>query len=494
MGSLFIECNQLGGVPTGMDGFRRCELRRGTEILHQKSGVIGGMCRQLASDGIDVSPLIVATACPGGALTAECYGSLKSEMLEYLERALPLDGVLLALHGAAAADGVDDLEGDLLRAVRRIVGEALPIVATLDLHAHVTQDMVQLADALVAWETYPHVDTFSTGERGARLLARILRNEVRPSMAMAKVPVMAGSVHGGTEGDGPFAEVMRMAKSFEGTDGVLSAGAIHVYPYLDAPDLGAGGIVITDGNPASARDRATELAKLYWANRFDLEPTLFAPSEAIQRGLAIEGGPILLVETSDCCGGGAAGDSVATLRSLLELSVEEPCLVPVVDPEAVRQCHQTGSGRRISMKIGHSLDPRWGDPLEIEATIERIGNGRFRYSGGIWEGQMGEMGASAVVSIGGIRVLIMSNATYDWADEQFQSFDLSSGGAKFVVVKNPMNHQLAFRGKSRAAFVLDTPGPTPASLRHDPYTRLRRPYFPVDQEIPGLEPVVLESP
>ena len=149
-----------------------------------------------------------------------------------------------------------------------------------------------------------------------------------------KVPVLVGGINGGTEGDGPFADVMRFAKSQEGTSGVVSTSVFLVCPYLDLPDMGGGGLVITNDDLPKAEELARGIAMMYWQRRFDLEPELDAPAEAIKKGLQIEGGPVLLVETADCCGGGAAGDSVASLRALLDARLNETALVPVVDPEA----------------------------------------------------------------------------------------------------------------------------------------------------------------
>ncbi len=491
VGSIFTECNHLGGAPTELAAFERNELRRGEEVLHANTGTVGGMLDALGRHRTHIVPLLVASTCPGGPLTSECYSTLKTELLERLRASLPVQGVLLALHGSATVDDIDDLEGDLIGAVRELVGPEAPIVATLDLHAHVTEAMVQQADALVAWETYPHRDAFTTGERGARLLLDILEGRVRLAMALAKVPVLVGGVLGHTEGEGPFADVMRFAKSHENTDGVLSTSVFLVHPYLDLPDMGGGGLVITNGDMDRAVSLAVEIARRYWERRFDLDPDVFAPAEAIRRGLEVEGGPVLLVETADCCGGGAAGDSVATLKELLGMELPAPALVPVVDPEAAALCHRAGMDAVLTLQLGHKLDPRWGEPVTVRGRIAWLGDGRFLYTGGIWEGQEGHMGPCAVLECGPVRVLIATHATYDWADEQFRCAGLDARSAKFVVVKNPMNHRLGFAGVYRERFLLDTPGPTPAVLHHVKYQRLQRPYYPADRDIPGLTPRIL---
>ncbi len=492
LGSILTECNEFGGVPIDIGWFERYELCRGEEVLQVDAGVVGGMLQVMRECGAEVVPLIYASTCPGGPLTAECYTQLKTELLDRLRAATPVDAVLLPLHGAATVENLGDPEGDLIKAVRAIVGAAIPIVVTLDLHAHVTADMVRFADGLIAWETYPHRDTFTTGERGARLLRDILQERCRPTMAMAKVPVITAAINGSTEGDDPFAEIMRTAKAFEGRDDFLSTSVFLVHPYLDQPGMGSGALVITDNDMEMAVSLANQLAEQYWTRRFDLEPDIHTPSEAIAKGLEVDGGPVLLVEAADCCGGGAAGDSVATLTALLDAKVTAPSLVPVADPEAAAACHRAGVGREITVALGHRLDPRWGKPLTVTGAVTRLSDGRFRYIGGIWDGVEGNMGPSAVLTIGAIQVLIATHGTYDWADEQFRSMEMQPSEAKFIVVKNPMNYRLAYGEIAQAAFILDTPGATPATCRHLPYKHLKRPYFPLDTEIPGLIPTILQ--
>ena len=497
LGAIFTECNHLGGVAIELDWFERYELLRGDAILQINSGVVGGMLQVLHAADVTVAPLLWASTCPGGPLTADCYAQLKHELLARLTQALPVDGVLLPMHGAAAAEGIGDLEGDLITAIRQVVGPAVPIVATLDLHAHVSAAMVRHADALVAWETYPHADAYTTGQRGAQLLVDTLTGRCRPTMAAAKVPVITGAIHASTHGDDPFARLMRQAKAYEGHNGVLSTSVILVQPFLDVADMGSGAIVITDNDLGGAVAIASELAEAYWAMRFELEPQAWTPDDAVAAGMAIDGGPVILVETADCCGGGAAGDSVATLAALLQTELATQfnpqllALVPVVDRAAAALCHAAGIGAPVRCALGHQLDARWGQPIMVTGQVTTLSDGRFRYGGGIYDGVAGNMGPSAVLTIGSIQVLITSYGTYDWRDEQYQSVGLDPATAKFVVAKNPMNYRLAYGPIAKAIFILDTPGPTPPTIRHAHFSQLQRPYFPCDAEIPGLTPTIL---
>jgi len=216
-------------------------------------------------------------------------------------------------------------------------------------------------------------------------------------------------------------------------------------------------------------------------------------AEAVDRGRRLSGGPVLLVDTADCTGGGAAGDSVALLKELIRMGVEEPTLLTVVDPDAAGACFQAGAGHRVRLPLGHKLDPRWGQPLQVEGEVSRLLDGAFVYSGGIYGGTRAFMGPSAVLRIGAFQVLVTSRPTYEWKTEQFEAADLDPHQAKFIGVKNPMNYNYAYAGISKGALVVDTPGPTPASVRHLPYRRMKRPFFPLDPDIPGLQPTVFLS-
>ena len=493
LGSIFIECNHFGGTPADLETFQRGQLDYDADILSYETGTVGGMLNTLRKGNADIFPLLVASTCPSRHITQACYQQLKGELLTRLSKALPVQGVLLALHGAAAAEDVGDIEGDLLQSVRSLVGSSVPIVATLDLHAHVTEPMIEAADALLAWETYPHADAWETGLRGAQAILDILDGKLQPTMTMAKAPVLVSGIKGNTAGSGPFADLMRLAKSYEREENVYSTSAFLVHPYLDLPAMGGGGLVITNNDQRLAEKLACTLANQYWQQRFELEPAVSSPAEAIQEGLKIDGGPILLVETADCCGGGAAGDSVSTLKALLENAPQETALVPVVDPQAAAVCQQAGEGEVVSLELGHQLDPTWGEPVTVTGHVQSLSPGQFQYRGGIWDGTEGQMGPTAVLQVGGIKILITSFATYEWCGEQFETLGLQAADSKFVVAKNPMNYGMAYGEFAQATFILDTPGPTPATLKHVSYKHLQRPYFPADEEIADWQPTIFHS-
>jgi microcystin degradation protein MlrC len=305
-------------------------------------------------------------------------------------------------------------------------------------------------------------------------------------MAMAKAPMIVPANNGGTRGDGPVARIMRQAKALEAAGQALSASCFMVQPWLDVPGLGFTGLVITDGDPEAASRHARALARRGWELRHEFQPQLVSPAEAIRQGLALTGGPVLLNDTADCQGGGATGDSVSTLAALLAARVGERSFAMVRDPEAVQVAQRAGIGNEVQTTLGNKFDRSRGSPLPVTARVRVLSDGRFLYSGGSRGDVWATMGEAAVLTIGAIEVLAHSNPTYEYADEQYRSVGLDVRAAKFVTVKNPMNYQLTYQGFMKAAYILDTPGPTTPNLKSLRFNRLRRPYFPMDNDIPGL--------
>ena len=305
-------------------------------------------------------------------------------------------------------------------------------------------------------------------------------------MAMGMAPVLVGAINGGTSGDGPFAQTMKYAKSMETRPEVYSTSAFLVHPYLDAPEMGGGGLVITNNAPDLARQLAQDIAEFYWEQRFSLEPTLVAVPTAINVGQS-QNGTVVLVDTADCCGGGAAGDSIEVLPYLIALGENISSVMPVVDSAAADKCHEAGIGAVVNLQLGHQHDRKWGVPLHVSGEVLYLSDGKFTYSGGIWDGCEGNMGPAAVLKISGVHVCIASFPTYEWCGEQYSAFALDVTRMKYIVAKNPMNYRMAFGHCCEHFLVLDTKGPTPATCKHLPYSHSLRPAFPWDDEV--VEPV-----
>jgi microcystin degradation protein MlrC len=252
--------------------------------------------------------------------------------------------------------------------------------------------------------------------------------------------------------------------------------------------MGGGAIVITNDDIEKAKNISLKFTKNYWDKRLEFEPELYLPEDAILDGLS-KNSNVLLVETADACGGGAVGDSVQTLKKLLDLAPSEKSLTHVVDPKVVAQCLELGEGSELEILLGHQVDKQWGDPVEIKVKIEKITDGKFIYNGGIWDKAIGEMGLSALVSKGNIQILVSSFGTYEWNCEQFLSFDLKLDEYKFLVVKNPMNYKNTFSHINNI-YILDTAGPTPPTCKHLKFKKMFT-YFPKQLDL-KFEEVLLK--
>jgi len=489
IGQISCESNTFSRFVCDLDTVRRTGyIYEGDEVmaLRDKSNEVAGMIATVEGSGHTVVPLLASRWNSSAVVTAECYRHLREHLLAQLQEAGSVDGVLLSCHGSMVVDGVDDPEADLAQAVRRKMGENVPVVMTLDLHGNVTRSMVKNLTAILGYKEYPHDDPFTTGERAARLVLETIARDINPVMAWVRVPMILTAFNASTKGDGPFAQLMNEAKLLERERGIVSTSVQFVGSYIDIPDMGCSTIVITDGDPSRATHEARKLAAKYWSRRREFLVDALSVAEAVARGRRIEGGPIVLLDTADTTGGGAAGDSIDLVRGLLDSNVTEPSLAMVVDPEGVQTCLRAGVGNEVTVELGHRVDPRWGKPAALTGRVLRASDGRFTYTGGIFGGTVGVMGPSVVLQIGSIQLLVQSVPSYDWSDEQYRSVGMNPETAKFVEAKNMMNFRNAYGGVMKGHFVLDLPGPTPADMTSLPFTRAGRPWFPLDAGM--LEP------
>lgn len=479
IGGIAFEGNSLSPQRAGRDSFEQKYLKLGPEILRDLRGSNtehGGALSVLELRDVEVVPLIATHGGAGGRVTAACWADLKGELLYRLYVARPVDGVYLALHGAMLCEGVDDPEGDLLEQVRAIVGPR-PIAVSYDLHAHMTRRMLAGADITLAYQLYPHDDTFETGQRAMGLLLRTLDGTISPRVSLCKAPMIVPSQKQRTRGQTPMAELYRLARAYEAESGALAVSYIAVQPWLDLPELGFAALVVTDDQPEQGNRIALELAQRAWAMRHDFDIDIVAIDAAIGRGLE-QDGQVILVDAADCVGGGAVGDSVEVLKRVLELAPAAAATTIIVDAEVAAAASAAGIGAEIAIRLGNKLDPSYGAPLEAVAVVEALSDGRFRYGGGLMGGTEAQMGVSALLRIGAARIVVASNASYEYADEQYRALGLDAHAVKFVIAKNPMNYQQAFEGA--AAHVLDSPGPTTPNLMAIRIPRAGRPFFPFD--------------
>ena len=355
VGQISSESNHFVPFFCELDLFRNTGYLYENDDLFQLAGTdteVAGILDTLKQEpSIDIVPLLAARANSSGPLSESCYQYLKSHLLAALQKARPIDGLILSHHGSMAAVGEDDPEGEIAQAAREIVGPEIPFVMTLDLHGNVTRRMVTATSAVVGYEHYPHDDVFTTGVRGAALLLRAVRGEIRPFMAQAKLPLLLTAFRASTLIPGPFQDLMKEANALQKTPGIVSTSLFLVGSYLDLPDIGCSSVVVCDGNAKRAALEARKLAQEFWARREEFLVEIFSVAEAVRQGREIAGGPVLLLDTADTTGGGAAGDGVGLIKGLLECKVTEPCHAMVVDPEAAQTCLRAGAGKELMLEL-----------------------------------------------------------------------------------------------------------------------------------------------
>jgi microcystin degradation protein MlrC len=478
------ETNTFSPNLTGLEAFRQGGLFEGEEIRAKMRGLgeIGGFLAAFDERGgdVEVVPILRAWAIPGGRMTSDVLEYFERRLTAGLQDGLPLDGVLLSLHGAAAAEGVDDVEGYLSEAARRIVGRATPVVVTLDHHADVTQRIIDAVDALVAYRTLPH-DPYETGLRAARILFSILDRKIHPTTAWRKIPMIAPTDRGRTT-EWPMNEWHDLAREMERRPGVVAASHFFVHPYLDVPGVGWSAVVITDGDPGLADQLAAELAGKAWAMRADFWRVQRIPVEqAVRTAVAAKEGPILVCDVSDSVLSGAPGDGNCVLQELLRQGVVRMALLTLVDSLAVDAAIAAGVGSEITTPIGGRLDPVFGIPVEVTATVSGIATEGMSYPAGPFS--MSDMGRSALLEVGSIK-LVVSEFTGNGGTHPdiYRRFGIEPADAQIIVAKTYFYYE-NFASMVKGVYMADCPGLSGWDLRRFPWAKATRPLYPLDGDM-----------
>ena len=375
-------------------------------------------------------------------------------------------------------DGIDDGDGDLIESVREAVGEDCPIVVTQDLHANHTPRRVAAADAIVGFDTYPHVDMAERGREAAALVVRCARGEIRPVMHLRQLPLF-WSASCQVTAHPPMDEALRRVHALEEHDGVLSITLATGFPYADVPDVGASVIVVADGDRKLAERAANDLADWIWEHRgrwYRDPPTVRA---ALDEGESAGRYPILLADVADNTGGGAPGDSTEVLRTFLELDLEDALVLYIVDPEAAERAHGAGPGSRISTALGGTSDPLQGPPVEGEFEVVALSDGEFAYDGPMYSGLTGNMGRSAWLRRRGVSAVVVSAREQPLDPAFARSLGIDCRAMRVIALKSAVHFRSGFESiagsiHTVAARAIHTPDLSQLTYRK------RREMFPLE--------------
>ncbi|MBM3480627.1 MAG: M81 family metallopeptidase [Alphaproteobacteria bacterium] len=472
--SLVTETNTFSPIPTGERSFAERMLRRGDGSRQPPTGgnIPLIVWRERAErDGHEVAEGLCAYAAPAGRTLAAAYAKFKAAILEDLRAAMPVDAVMLFMHGAMVAHGQDDCEGDVAAAVRAIVGPGVPIGMELDLHCHLTEAMRTACDVIVAYKEYPHVDAADRAHEVYDLVTRAARGEIRPVMAfhdcrmvdMWRTPVE------------PMKSFVARMAALEGRDAILSVSFGHGFPWGDVADVGAKTVVVADGDEARARALAARLAAEVFAMRDATHTAHDTVDAAIDAALAAPRGPVVLAEVADNAGGGAPSDSTFVLRRLVERGVRDAAIGHFWDPVAVRFCAEAGEGATLELRVGGKCGPVSGDPVDLVATVRRVVEDHLQTG---LSGGTSAMGTTAWIEAGGIDIVLNTARTQPFHPDGFEKLGIELARKRIVVVKSTQHFHAGFAPIAAAIRYVATPGSIAPSFESIPYTKRRLPYWP----------------
>ena len=481
IGAFLHETNNFSVVPTDLDAFHAQAFQTGNEIIEWARGTktpTGGFIDAIEERGDLIIPTAVAAATPSGLVTRNAYDTISNTILDWVSRNRDADGILLALHGAMMAEGIDDGEGHLLEKIREIYNPNRPIVVVLDLHSHVTHKMLNHATMLIGYQKYPHTDTYERGVEAARLIAHIAEGKISPNYAVEKPPILPPCSTCNTQ-SGLYQSLWEEALRSDRPERILSTSLFAGFPHADHPDAGFT-VLCYATDAATAKNETDHLSEILRERRAEFLYTPTSIPEAVERAISSAKKPVLISDMSDNPGGGSANDSVEILKELLKRGEKDAAVATIYDPETVRTAREIGVGNLIETRLGAKTDTLHGTPLEIRAVVENLVDGRFQYKGPMTHGTWGNMGHTAVLNISGIRVIVASERIQARDPEMFRVCGLEPAAIGILVVKSAVHFRAAFQNIAKEIISADGPGLTAMDLTRFPYQWIRRPMFPID--------------
>ena len=427
--------------------------------------------------------ILSANAGPSGKVTTTAFDWLVDPIVAAAKSG-KYDGILLGLHGAMVTDFCEDGEGELLQRLRKVAGTEVPIAITLDLHANVTANMCELANIIVSYKTYPHIDMRDRARQAGEILQRSLAGEISPGTIRVHRPMLE-EANGARSDVGPMLKRIETAKAWEQRSDVFAVSINGGFASADIAEVGPTVLVTAEGNLDEHRAFAEGLADDIWNRRREvLNDYLDVDSAAaVAKQFNPARGPLVIADYADNPGGGGYGDSTNLLRALLAAGVSDACFGPMVDGATVQQLLQHEIGAKVPVQLGGKIDPDFGGgPLDLVVELLRKSGGHYVGGGKMIGGLQHSFGPTAVVNAGGIEVLITTIAHQLLDLEQFKSFGINPESKQFVALKSMQHFRADFEPIAGRIIVCDSGALCTPDYRRLRYRNVKRPIFPLDQE------------
>ena len=419
-------------------------------------------------------------ADPAGLINRRTYEELRDEILEQLQAALPVDGVVLGLHGAMVADGYLDPEGDFLSRVREIVGPDVLVCAELDPHSHLTAKRVAAVDFFVAFKEFPHTDFVDRAEDLWRIAVDVLEGRVKPVMSVFDCRMIDVFP---TSRD-PMRSFVDKLMRIEAEDSdVLSLSVIHGFMAGDVPEMGTKMIAVTDGNAEKGARLASSLGMELFANRGKHLMAQLTVDEAVTRAMRAEAGPVVIADMWDNPGGGTAGDATVLLAELLERKAEDAAVGTIWDPVAVQICMAAGEGAEIALRFGAKSAPGTGNPIDGRVKVVKlVRDAEMRFGE-----SFAPFGDAAHIRLDGTDIILNSVRAQSFDPSLFSVMGIDPTSKKILVIKSTNHFHASFSKIASDILYCSAGTPYPNSPAHTPYRLVRRDIWPMMENPHGTE-------
>lgn len=494
IGGFVHETNTFHPLPTTLAEFRPPTgiWVEGDALLEECEGtrsVLGGAIDVGRARGWTLVPTFYSYGgATTGLITAGTIATVMRTLVEPVVAARP-DGVLLFLHGAAAAEGIDDPEAVVLRDIRAALGPEVPIVVVYDLHANIGLEWLDHASAIIGFKTAPHTDFYERGAEGAEVLDRILRGEIRPVIAANKPPILIKSGLMSMT-DAPLALIkppmfwlMERAREMERLPQIINVSIAAGFGDSDTPMSGMTILVNADGDRDLAQRFADELGALAWQLRrgFATELVLTPVDRAIDRAIHTERWPVILADEGNNTAGGSPGDGTAILAGLQAAGWPDAALF-IRDAEAVAACWEDGVGATVDLEVGAKLDPSSGSPVTLRGEVRLLAIPRIAH---VPNARPITLGRTAVVRCGQTDLVLTEYPSSQTHPGFFRAVGIEPRDRRIIVVQSAHLFRDAFEVQERIPRMIievDTPGVSSPNAHRFTYHRLRRPIYPLDEE------------
>jgi microcystin degradation protein MlrC len=473
------ETNTFAPVKATWDDFVRAEgtagLTQGESILHlfpSMNVATGGFINQARQLGHRLKPIAWCAAVPSAHVTADAFERFSTLLLAGLEAARPFDAVYLDLHGAMVTEHYEDGEGELLRRLRAVIGPAMPLVVSLDLHSNTTAAMVDHADGLIAYRTYPHLDMADTGARAARYLDALLGGAKRPAKARRPLPFLMPLTGQCTMVE-PTKGVYAALATLEARPGVRHVSFTPGFPPADIRHCGP--VVVAYGDTQEDADAAAEALYHYITEREEqFAVPMLTPAAAVTRAMqANTTKPIVLADVQDNCGAGATSDTTGILAELVRQNAQDAVVGVLVDPEAASAAHAVGIGGTLDRAIGGKVFTGGDPPFHATWTVAGLSDGHFTCTGPFYKNVRANLGLMAYLKTGGVGVIVSTHRMQAADQAMFRHIGCEPTRQKILVLKSSVHFRGDFTAIAEDILIVEAPGAFVDRPEKLPYRRLR---------------------